>query len=448
MSERPSLQSLSARLRPDPASAASAGRPRGRFGGPPPGPFRPGFWRSPLRSPRLTAILGLVLLIGLPLVAISGLLSNDAYQPGLGANALGRDIHGPLDVYLFGWPAGLDWLYAFTQGLHVTLGLTLFPVVLAKLWSVIPKLFEWPPVRSPAHALERITVALLVGGALFEFVTGLMNIQYWYGFKFDFPQAHYYGGWVFIAGLVSHIVVKFGTMRRSLGTRETLLAGGELTVTPSATNALISPNPGPATMSRRALLGSVATASAILGLNGLGQSVGGPLRRFAFLLPRGATRPGPLGFPVNRSWALTGLSRSTVSDSWRLTLHGARTVVLTREQLLAMPQYSYELPIACVEGWSTTQHWTGVRMQDLAKLAGRDGPRVAATSRSLEQGTYGHATLGHEQLHDPRTLLALAVNGETLSLDHGYPARLISPAVPGVHCTKWVTAIHFDELSA
>jgi hypothetical protein len=72
---------------------------------PPPGPFRPEFWRSPLRSPRLTAMLGLVLLIGLPVVAVTGLLSNDAYQPGLGTNALGRHL-GPLDLYLFGWPGG------------------------------------------------------------------------------------------------------------------------------------------------------------------------------------------------------------------------------------------------------------------------------------------------------------------------------------------------------
>ncbi len=73
--------------------------------------------------------------------------------------------------------------------------------MLAKLWSVIPRLFEWPPSRSPAHALERLTLALLVGGALFEFVTGILNIQYWYAFKFDFTHAHYYGAWVFIGAI-------------------------------------------------------------------------------------------------------------------------------------------------------------------------------------------------------------------------------------------------------
>jgi DMSO/TMAO reductase YedYZ molybdopterin-dependent catalytic subunit len=445
---------------------------------PPPGPFRPEFWKSPLRSPKLTAMLGLVLLIGLPVVAITGLLSNDAYQPGLGTNALARDIHGPLDIYLFAWPSGFKWLYAITQGAHVIVGITLFPVVLAKLWSVIPKLFEWPPVRSVAHSLERLTLALLVGGALFEFVTGILNIQYWYVFPFDFTQAHYYGGWIFIGALIAHVTVKFSTMRRSLRTREELFdavpatapaAGiapnderdpaaaatwpppppaGNTGATPPhpERNRLISPNPGPVTISRRAMLGSVAAASGILALQGIGETVGGPLRHLAFLLPRGETRPGPQGFQVNRTWALTKLKRSAVGPSWRLTLAGKQTVVLTREQLLAMPQYTYELPIACVEGWSTTQHWTGVRMADLARMVGSDGPRVAATSVSLEHGAYGQATLAHEQVHNHQTLLALAVNGETLNLDHGYPARVIGPAIPGVHCTKWVREIHFEEV--
>jgi DMSO/TMAO reductase YedYZ molybdopterin-dependent catalytic subunit len=406
---------------------------------PPPGPFRPEFWRSPLRSPRLTAILGLVLLIGLPVVAITGLLSNDAYQPGLGGNALGRHL-GPLDFYLFGWPTGPSWLYALNQGLHVTLGLALFPVVLTKLWSVIPRLFEWPPTRHPAHALERLTLALLVGSVLFEFVTGILNIQYFYVFKFSFVQAHYYGAWVFIGALIAHVTLKFPTMRQSLRMREEVLAvtGG---------HSLISPNPAPATMTRRGLFVAVGGASTILLLQGIGQSVGGPLRRFAFLLPRGHENSGPLGFQVNTSFAASGLQPAQVGDGWRLTVNGRKSLTLTRADLLALPQYTHDLPIACVEGWSTTQRWTGVRISDLASMAGIEG-RATLKSISLEHGTYGAATLGHEQVADPQTLLALAVNGLPLSLDHGYPARIISPAIPGVHCTKWVTEMEFAELSA
>jgi DMSO/TMAO reductase YedYZ molybdopterin-dependent catalytic subunit len=411
---------------------------------PPPGPFRESFWRSPLRGPWLTAVLGLVLLIGLPIVIVTGLLSNDAYQPGLFGNALGRDVHGPLDFYLFGWPTSPSWLYALTQGLHVTIGLALFPVVLAKLWSVIPRLFEWPPVRSPAHALERLSLALLVGGALFEFVTGILNIQYWYAFPFSFVQAHYYGAWVFIGAFLAHVTLKFGTMRRSLKTRREVLAGGggEPRVVLDGEPSLVAPAPAPATMSRRALLGTVAAGSLILLVQGAGQSLGGPLRSLAFLLPRGRVRPGRLGFPVNKTALAAGISAPKVGPNWRVQLVGERTVTMSRAQLLALSQHTYELPIACVEGWSTTQHWSGVRLRDLAALCGIKGPARVYT-KSLDPGSYGHATLGHEQVADGRSLLALRVNGLDLSLDHGYPARVISPGIPGDHCTKWVTTMKF-----
>jgi DMSO/TMAO reductase YedYZ molybdopterin-dependent catalytic subunit len=42
-----------------------------------------------------------------------------------------------------------------------------------------------------------------------------------------------------------------------------------------------------------------------------------------------------------------------------------------------------------------------------------------------------------------RALLALKVNGADLSPDHGYPARIIVPALPGVHNTKWVGRMSF-----
>ena len=92
----------------------------------------------------------------------------------------------------------------------------IIPVVLAKLWSVLPRLFAWPPARSLAQALERITLLMLVGGILFEIVTGVLNIQYDYIFGLGFYTAHYFGAWVFIAGFVAHVCLKLPKMLHSL----------------------------------------------------------------------------------------------------------------------------------------------------------------------------------------------------------------------------------------
>jgi DMSO/TMAO reductase YedYZ molybdopterin-dependent catalytic subunit len=64
--------------------------------------------------------------------------------------------------------------------------------------------------------------------------------------------------------------------------------------------------------------------------------------------------------------------------------------------------------------------------------------------RSLQHGGgFSRAVLSAEQIMDPDSLLALRVNGADLSLDHGYPARVIVPGNPGVHNTKWVASLTF-----
>jgi DMSO/TMAO reductase YedYZ molybdopterin-dependent catalytic subunit len=42
---------------------------------------------------------------------------------------------------------------------------------------------------------------------------------------------------------------------------------------------------------------------------------------------------------------------------------------------------------------------------------------------------------------DELALLALQLNGAELSLDHGYPCRLIAPGRPGVLQTKWIARL-------
>lgn len=414
---------------------------------PPPGPFRRGFWRSPLRGPWFTAVLGAVLLPGITLLFLTGLASYGAYNPNLAPGNDTTPDKGLLGSWLPTWPAGPSWLYWVTQGVHVTLGLVLIPIVLAKLWSVLPKLFEWPPARSLTHALERVSLLLLVGGAMFELVTGVMNIQYYYAWPFSFYQAHYYGAWVFMAAFVVHVALRLGRMRTALRSRSlrselrTPLSG--TTAEPPDPQHLVSPDPAPPTMSRRGALGTVAASSLTLLALSVGQTIGGPARSTALLAPRGQDLgTGPNDFPVNKTAVAAGIG--PVDDAWRLEVKGAATRTLSRAELLALPQHTARLSIACVEGWSTgVQTWTGVRLADLAVLAGA-APEAALFVESLQRGGgFGSATLSAGQVRASDALLALRVNGADLSADHGFPARIVVPALPGVQNTKWVTRLTF-----
>jgi hypothetical protein len=273
---------------------------------------------------------------------------------------------------------------------------------------------------------------------------------------------------VFIVAFALHAALKLPAMRKGLALRRELAAtvsGRERPLAagspgprrerplaagspgPRRERPLAASSPGAPTFSRRALLGTVGAGSLLLLTQGAAEAVGGVFRPLAFLAPRVRMGSGPNGFPVNRTAEQALVRAGDVDRSWRLRLVGARAANLSLAQLQAMPQHTYDLPIACVEGWSTTQRWTGVRLRDLALLAGVKGPAtVLSVSLARDGGLFNQATLGHEQVADESSLLALAVNGVELSLDHGYPARVIGPALPGVHCTKWVTRMTFTPV--
>src|SRR6201994_2161826 len=269
---------------------------------PPPGPSRRSFWRSPIRGPWLTSVLGLVLLVSIPVMFATGLLSYAAYNPDLSPVNDETPGKGVLGFYLFSWPTHPVWLYRLNQGVHVTLGLVLVPILLFKLWSVLPKLFEWPPLRSPAHALERLSLFLLVGGAVFEFATGILNIQTWYKFPGSFYPLHFYGAWVFTAGFVVHVTLKLPVMIRALRSRSLIgeLHSGLARRRPEPQDAgyLAPVRPAEPTISRRGVLAFAGAGSALIALLSVGQSLGGPLRRTALLAPHGQDVSGGAGgFP-------------------------------------------------------------------------------------------------------------------------------------------------------
>lgn len=405
---------------------------------PPPGPFRATFWRSPVRGPWLTSMLGSILLVAMPVVAVTGFLSHAAYNPDLGHNAIVDPAHDlPLT---FDWPTTPSWLYALNQGLHVQLGLATVPIVLVKLWSVVPHLFAWPPAATPARAIERLVVGLLVASTIFLLATGVANAQNWYPFGFGFVVAHYYGAVVFVAALAAHLVVKLPVVLRTFRDRGVL---APLREDLAATRPEPEGSARPATISRRGLLAFAAASSAAVLVASAGQSIGGPLRRVAFLAPRRlGFGDGPNDFAVNKTARAAGVAPAMVGAAWRLGLRGERELSLSRADLLALPQRTASLPIACVEGWSTTQTWTGVPLAELARLAGAPGAELRVGSLQ-PRGAFRQTTLSADQVADERSLLALKVNGADLSLDHGYPARIIVPALPGVHNTKWVAALEF-----
>jgi DMSO/TMAO reductase YedYZ molybdopterin-dependent catalytic subunit len=363
-------------------------------------------FRSAAHHRSVTARVGRWLGIAFAVCFVTGLLSHGIQHP----------------PSWFFWPSRPVNLYRFTQGLHVATGIACIPLLLAKLWTVFPKLFSRPRVRSLPHAIERASVLVLSGAAFFELITGLFNVFQNYPWPFFFPTIHYAIAWVAIGSILVHVAVKLPVIRAGLGER---------------------PATGPNVdggLSRRGFLRAtwVTTGAAVLA------TVGGTV---SFLRPVSvlATRSvggAPQGVPVNRTAAHAHVIVSATDPYWRLRL---RTATAEHQFSLAdlhtMRQATAALPIACVEGWSASATWTGVPITELLRAVGV-APGTPIRVHSLEQGSiYATSTLPGEHTADPLSLLALALNGQPLDLDHGYPARIIAPSRPGVLQTKWVSRI-------
>ncbi|GAB2579631.1 molybdopterin-dependent oxidoreductase [Microlunatus antarcticus] len=194
------------------------------------------------------------------------------------------------------------------------------------------------------------------------------------------------------------------------------------------------------TTSRRGFIATVGVATAGLTALTAGQSFG-LLHGSNLFAPR-TQRDSPQQVPVNRTAAAAAVADAANDPAWRLQVTaGATTLALSRADLGDLLQTSVTLPIACVEGWSVSAHWVGVRVRDLMALTGAP-PQTRVRFTSLEpQGVYRVTEMGPEFVTNETTLVALRLNGETLSLDHGYPARLIAPNRPGVLQTKWLSSV-------
>ncbi len=189
-----------------------------------------------------------------------------------------------------------------------------------------------------------------------------MNIQVYYPWKFSFVPSHYYAAFIFLAALALHVTLKIPTIRkayRERGVVAPLHDDLEHTVPePYDEGTTTALEPAAPTISRRGLLLTVGAASAGIGLMMSGQVIGGPLRKIALLAPRG-TQPGsgPNGFQINKTAVTAGIDPKQTGADWRLKLVGVTNAEFSRDELLAMPQHTYDLPIACVEGWTTTQSY-------------------------------------------------------------------------------------------
>jgi DMSO/TMAO reductase YedYZ molybdopterin-dependent catalytic subunit len=129
--------------------------------------------------------------------------------------------------------------------------------------------------------------------------------------------------------------------------------------------------------------------------------------------------------------------------NWTLKVGGLiqHPLILRLEQLLGMPATEMRVRHYCVDGWSAVASWRGVRVSEIARLAGLDSRIKYVEYRSFDSGYWSGWDLP-SAMH-PQTMLAYEMNGHPLQANHGAPLRLYSAIKLGYKSVKYLTEINF-----
>ena len=143
---------------------------------------------------------------------------------------------------------------------------------------------------------------------------------------------------------------------------------------------------------------------------------------------------------------------------WRLELGGelnGATKYLSLEDLKALPKTEYIAVHSCMQGWTATAKWGGVKLREVMDLLGprpENGNYVMITSYGLAQEMYDHrprepfySVLDPEMVAEDDTILAFERNGHPLDVHLGAPLRLRVESNHGYKMVKWIRSIEWIE---
>jgi DMSO/TMAO reductase YedYZ molybdopterin-dependent catalytic subunit len=156
-----------------------------------------------------------------------------------------------------------------------------------------------------------------------------------------------------------------------------------------------------------------------------------------------------------------GIEEGYDTAKWELRVSGlagrAGDLVLTMDDIRALPRTEMTTELKCIEGWSIIVNWAGVRFSDFAAKytpqtrSGRPADLVnnpqdlpAYVSLVTPDNSYYVGWDMPSILH-PQTLLAYEMNGAPLTLEHGAPLRLASPTKYGIKQLKRIGRIEFSD---
>jgi DMSO/TMAO reductase YedYZ molybdopterin-dependent catalytic subunit len=136
-------------------------------------------------------------------------------------------------------------------------------------------------------------------------------------------------------------------------------------------------------------------------------------------------------------------------QNWSLKLTGVvdKEIMLTLADLKALPSVTRPSTLMCISNevggdLIGTSEWTGVKLKDILAMA---GVKEGATELILKAADNYSDSFKLDAAMRDGTIVAYLQNGEPLTVDHGFPARVLVPGIYGMKNVKWVVEIELSD---
>lgn len=142
-----------------------------------------------------------------------------------------------------------------------------------------------------------------------------------------------------------------------------------------------------------------------------------------------------------------GMTDNFDPNTWKLKLvrAAADTLLLTLDEIKALPKTDIVFDFKCIEGWSQVTHWAGVRFSDFVKAYHLD-PQAAAHYVGLQTPDKEYYVgIDMASMMQQQTILCYEMNGKPLPMNQGYPLRLIIPVKYGIKHLKRIGTLYFSN---
>ncbi len=160
-------------------------------------------------------------------------------------------------------------------------------------------------------------------------------------------------------------------------------------------------------------------------------------------------KPPTKGTPP-RANGMIGLESAVDWKNYKISVQqNQKSISVSMADIYKLKKSEATTDFKCVEGWSEIVHYAGVRFSDFvsAFMVGVNDQRQNYQYVGLEtpDGEYYVSIDMDSMLHD-QTILAYEMNGVPLSLENGYPIRLIIPTKYGIKSLKRIGRIFFSDI--